>query len=290
MQTRATLLRFNLASLVAVVLTVAAFGAPPADKLSMGELVTLSGEVTAVDVPGREVTLRGPLGGLVTGKVSTDVKNLDQVKVGDLVTIAYYQSTAVTAKRKGESKPIFTGSNSAAEKGELPGGYVATQTTETVTVISVDAEARSIVFQDDKGNITAANVKRPEFAAKLADLKPGDQLEVVTTEAYIVNVDRPTPGTKPSVSHNVTTLGRRQRRSGAAAQQHDLRAQRAGEDREGGGGPQVQVHAGRQGGDRLRPQAGREADADRVPRGRKRRVRGSLTQGGRESGPSAGWD
>ena len=65
-------------------------------------------------------------------------------------------------------------------------------------MISVDPEARSLVFQDDKGNITAANVKRPEFAAKLVDLKPGDQLEVVTTEAYIVNVDRPTPGVKPS--------------------------------------------------------------------------------------------
>ncbi|HEX2463838.1 MAG TPA: hypothetical protein VHR17_04370 [Thermoanaerobaculia bacterium] len=82
MNARTTLLRFSAASVTAAVLTVAALAAPPADTMKKSELVTLSGEVTAVDPAKRQVTLRGPLGGEVTGKVSAEVKNLDQVIVG----------------------------------------------------------------------------------------------------------------------------------------------------------------------------------------------------------------
>ncbi len=203
MITRATLLRSSAAFIAAVAVATATFA--QTDKLKQSELITLSGEVIAINAATRQVTFRGPLGGEISGKVSADVKNLELVKVGDLVTVAFYQSMAVSAKRKGESKPIFTGTNEAADVGELPGGYVATKTTETMTVLSVDPEARSLVVQTERG-VTAVAVKRPEFAAKLADLKAGDQLEVVRTEAYIVNVDRAQAGVKPSVSKNVTTL------------------------------------------------------------------------------------
>lgn len=205
MTSRTTLHRFGLASIAVLGLAATAWAAPP-DTLKKSELVSLSGEVVAIDAAGRHVTLRGPLGGEVSGKVSADVKNLDLVKVGDLVTISYYESMAVSAKRKGESTPIFTGSNTAAAPGELPGGYVTTQSTEVWTVLSADAKARSLVVQGVKGNVTAIAVQRPEFVSKLAELKPGDQLEVVRTEAYIVDVARAQPGAKPSMSRNVTTL------------------------------------------------------------------------------------
>jgi hypothetical protein len=179
--------------------------APPASKVSIGELVTLTGEVTALDQATRTVTLKGPLGGEVVGKVSPEVKNFDQVKVGDLVTLSFYQSRAVSAKRKGGTTTIWSG-DSLAEKGELPAGYVATQSTVNVTVVSVDPVAHSLVVEDADGDITAVAIERPEIASKLETLRPGDQLEVVTTEAYIVSVDRATPGAKPSMGRHVTTL------------------------------------------------------------------------------------
>jgi hypothetical protein len=206
MRKRPSLLRsFTSVSIVAASLTAATMAAPAPSKVEIDELITLTGELIAIDQATRTVTIKGPLGGEVTGKVAADVKNLEQVKAGDLVTLSFYQSRAISAKRKGETTMIWSG-DSLAEKGGLPAGYVATKSTVNVTVLSVDAVARSLVVQDADGSVTAVAVARPEFASKLSDLRPGDQLEVVTTEAYIVSVDRPGAGAKPSVTRDVTTL------------------------------------------------------------------------------------
>jgi hypothetical protein len=209
MSTRNTSLHVTLASILLALLTVAVLAArqEAPDQSKRMELVTLTGEITAIDAASHSVTLRGPLGGEVSGKVSPEVKNLAQVKVGDLVTVAYYESLAVSVKKKGEATALFTSaSGDRADEGELPSGYVARTSTALMTVVAVDAEKRSLVVQDDKGVITAVAVQRPEFAAKLIDLKAGDQLEVSKTEAFIVNVSPAASGAKPSVSVNVSTL------------------------------------------------------------------------------------
>lgn len=177
------------------------------DKSTRMELVSITGEVTSVDAAARTIRLRGPLGGEISGRVSEDVKNLAQIKVGELVTIAYYESLAVSVKRKGETTELFkSASGDSAEAGERPAGYSAKTETAVMTVVAVDAEKHSLVVHNDKGVITGVAVERPEFAAKLADLKVGDQLEVTRTEALIANVSPAASGVKPSVSHLLTTL------------------------------------------------------------------------------------
>ena len=200
-----SVLRFAATFAVAAAFAAAASAAPP-DKTVSSELVTITGEVAAVDATARTIAILGPLGGYTIGKVSDEVKNLNQVKVGDMVTVGYYESRAISVKRKGESAPVFAGSTASAQAGEMPAGYIATKTTTTVTVVSVDPQAKSLVVQDKDGKILARNVDRPEFASKLADLRVGDQLEVVSTEAFIVSVDRPTAGAKPSITRDVSTL------------------------------------------------------------------------------------
>ena len=206
--TPSTLLRVGMASTLLVALTSGMLAAQRTeDKSTRMELVSITGEVTAVDAAARTIRLRGPLGGEISGKVSEEVKNLAQIKVGELVTIAYYESLAVSVKRKGETTELFkSASVESAEAGERPAGYSATTETAVMTVVAVDAEKRSLVVQNDKGVITGVAVERPEFAAKLADLKVGDQLEVTRTEALIANVSPAGSGVKPSVSHRLTTL------------------------------------------------------------------------------------
>ncbi len=201
-------LRALLASILLVALTTGMLAAQTGkDKSTRMELVSITGEVTAVDPAARTIRLRGPLGGEISGKVSEEVKNLAQIKVGELVTIAYYESLAISVKRKGETTVLFkSASGDSAEAGERPAGYSATTETVVVTVVAVDAEKRSLVVQNDKGVITGVAVERPEFAAKLADLKVGDQLEVTRTEALIANVSPAASGVKPAVSHSLTTL------------------------------------------------------------------------------------
>ena len=57
-------------------------------------LVTVTAKVEAVDQAKREVTLKGPLGNVVTFVVDERVKRLKEVKVGDEVTADYYVSLA----------------------------------------------------------------------------------------------------------------------------------------------------------------------------------------------------
>ncbi|HSM13448.1 MAG TPA: hypothetical protein VLA66_05215 [Thermoanaerobaculia bacterium] len=202
-----------LAALTAVAL-VAGLSSPlraQEEKLpsqsTIAELVTVTGEVLAVDPAERYVTLLGPLGGEITGRVADDVKNLDQVEVGDLLTIGFYYSMALSATVEGQANPLFTGGEAAtATEGEKPGAYVSRQVKSTVSVVSVDPEARTIVFQGEDGTLFPVEVERPEFARKLQTIAIGDKIDVVTTEALIVDVSPAAPGEKPSIGREMATL------------------------------------------------------------------------------------
>jgi hypothetical protein len=196
-------------ALLAAVLAVparAAQGAAPS-QTTLHETLTATLEVVAVDPVKRHLTLRGPLGGEITGEVEEEVKNLAQVKVGDMVSVSYHSSIALSAAKPGEPNPLFTGGEaSTAEGGERPAASVSEQTKHTVTVVSVDPEKRSIVFQDADGTLFPVEVEHPEFARKLQTVRPGDKIDVVTTEAVIVEVTPAPPGAKPGLSYTASTL------------------------------------------------------------------------------------
>lgn len=177
-------------------------------QTTVHETLTATVEVIAVDPVKRHLTLRGPLGGEIIGVVDKDVKNLAQVKVGDMVSISYHSSIAMSASKPGEPNPLFTGGEaSTAEEGKKPEASVSEQTKHTVTVVSVDPEKRTVVLQEDKtGEIFPVEVDRPEMARKLQTLQPGDKIDVVTTEAVIVKVTPAAHGAKPGLAYTSSTL------------------------------------------------------------------------------------
>jgi hypothetical protein len=59
------------------------------------DTVVLSAKVEAIDYADREVALKGPKGKVVALKVSDDVQGLENVKVGDTVTVAYAKALAL---------------------------------------------------------------------------------------------------------------------------------------------------------------------------------------------------
>ena len=62
---------------------------------AIGREVTITGTITAIDKKARTVTIKGPeaLSEIVKAK---DPKDLELVKVGDMVEITYTQALAVT--------------------------------------------------------------------------------------------------------------------------------------------------------------------------------------------------
>ena len=62
---------------------------------AIGRQVTVTGTITAIDRKAPTVTIKGPRGNEETVKVK-DPKNLEGVKVGDLVELTYAQALAVS--------------------------------------------------------------------------------------------------------------------------------------------------------------------------------------------------
>lgn len=199
----------TVVAILAAVLVMPTLAAedPVPSQTTIGSRLTITGEVVDVDLATRHVTLRGPLGGEIAGRAEDDIKNLGQVKVGDMVSISYYESMALSASKPGEPNPLFTGGESStAEEGERPAVYASEQTKRTVTVVSVDPEKRSIVFQGEDGKLFPVEVERPEFARKLQTVRVGDKIDVVVTEAVIAKITPAVAGEKAGMSYEISTL------------------------------------------------------------------------------------
>ena len=65
--------------------------------------VTLRGTIQAIDQTARTVVIKGDKGNLVTLDVPPSVTRFDEVKVGDIVTITYYDRVSVRLKPAGEA-------------------------------------------------------------------------------------------------------------------------------------------------------------------------------------------
>ncbi len=89
------------------------------------DVIKLTGTVKAVDLEKKTVTVEGS-GGRVETIDAKDARNLDQLKVGDKVTVTYTQALAVFV-RKGDEPPSTSDKQTVqlAPKGQKPGGVVA---------------------------------------------------------------------------------------------------------------------------------------------------------------------
>jgi hypothetical protein len=65
---------------------------------AVGREITVTGTITAIDKKQSSVTVKGPQGKSHTVKVK-EPKNLENVKVGDLVELTYAQALAVALDR-----------------------------------------------------------------------------------------------------------------------------------------------------------------------------------------------
>ena len=143
--------------------------------------------VTAIDQKTREVTLRKEDGTEVTIVASEDVKNLAQVKPGDVLHVVYGEALAYEVKKGGMTvAPATTIAGGAAELGQKPEGALARQTTATVLITAIDPKVPSVTFQGPAGNTRTIKVLHPE---KLVGVSVGDTVELTFTEAVAIKVE-----------------------------------------------------------------------------------------------------
>jgi hypothetical protein len=148
--------------------------------------VEVTATVTAINQATREVTLKKEDGTEVNFVASEDVKNLAQVKVGDVLHVVYGEALAYEVRKGGTTAaPVTAVAGGAAELGQRPAGALARQTTATVAITAIDPTVPSVTFQGPAGNTRTIKVLHPE---KLEGVSVGDTVELTFTEALAIKV------------------------------------------------------------------------------------------------------
>jgi Cu/Ag efflux protein CusF len=159
-------------------------------KLGAARLVEVKAKVEAIDLETRQVTLRHDDGELETLVVSEEAKNLPQVKVGDTVTMGYYESLTVALNKVEGAQTALSEKTSEqrAELGQLPGGVKTKEVAVVAKVTAIDAAESVVTLTGPRGNSVELEVA-PEVLAKV---KVGDHVNAVYTQAVAVSVTRVT--------------------------------------------------------------------------------------------------
>lgn len=151
--------------------------------------MTETSKVTAVDPAERTVTLANEAGETNTYKLGKNVRNFDQIKVGDQVKATLLQSVAVTVSKS--SAPATAGARgvvAVAPKGAKPGVLMAKTRQISAKIVSVDPNARTMTVEGPMGG-------KPTIKAgpkvNLGELHQGDDVTLSVTDALAISVEKP---------------------------------------------------------------------------------------------------
>ena len=184
-----------MVSTFALALAPAAWADDAAKKMpsaSISEVVTVKATVTALDLPTRMITLKGPKGNSITFHVSDDVKRLPEVKVGDIVVVKYYESYAIKVTKPGAPAAAAVVAAATAKPGEPPSAAVVKQESIKAKITAIGKHKESVTLKGPEGNSVTIKVKNPK---NLDGVKVGDDVEITYTEALAVAVE-PAPAKK----------------------------------------------------------------------------------------------
>lgn len=152
----------------------------------------ITATVKTLDIENRMVTLLGPDGDEVAFSVGEQVRNLDQVKVGDKVTVEYYDGLVADLRTDADAQqgaPVETATvMGRAALGERPAGAVGRAVRARVVIEFVDPVRNVVHFKGPLGKTHIVEVVKPEFRAMLKNLKAGDQVDLTFFEALAVSV------------------------------------------------------------------------------------------------------
>jgi Cu/Ag efflux protein CusF len=156
--------------------------------VSGGRAESVTATVTAIDLATRKVTLKGAKGNEETIKVSEDVKNLPQVKVGDLVVVSFSQGVVLSMAAPGEAPiaPSATATGAAAAPGEKPAADVKATIKGTVTVDAIDMKSRVVTLVGPEGRKFKVTAGKD---LPLEKVKVGDKVNAEYTEAVAISVE-----------------------------------------------------------------------------------------------------
>lgn len=185
--------RLMLCGAAAGLVTVFASASFAQTKTVTRETQVVTATVESIDQLARTVTAKKSDGTYEDFYVPTELKRFDQLKIGDTITVRYYENIVLRVQAVGE-KPVDTDAVDVtrAEGGKM-GGTAAHQQIITATISAIDPKVPSITFTGPRGWKYSTRVQDTKALAKV---KVGDKVQITWTEAALVSIESATPTAK----------------------------------------------------------------------------------------------
>jgi hypothetical protein len=148
---------------------------------------TVTATVDRIDRTDRVVTFRRDSSTLQRVYVDPTVKEFDQLKVGDVVTVRYVESVIVQVRPNAKPSAERDTTDEARKAGA---DQVIAQSKAVVTIESIDPQGMFVTYRTQDGQQAVRPVSDKSL---LAGLKAGDRVEVTATRERAVEIRRKTP-------------------------------------------------------------------------------------------------
>jgi hypothetical protein len=154
------------------------------DELHFVSVLTLRGHVVATDPTNRLLTVRGANGNTSTVEAKSE-NDLEQFKVGDHVTIRYFEGAQIAGENERQAVPA-----SSLKHGMVAGklsGPSRKKRKLVATVEAVDVTDQELTVRAPDGSRETIMVANPEY---LTNIKVGDRIGLLHVQALALSLEK----------------------------------------------------------------------------------------------------
>ena len=170
--------------------------APPPPRAAVPAPIVVSDtleavySVRSVNRRTRQIQLNTPEDKVITIKAGPEVRNFNQIRVGDRVRVRFAEGVAFSVAPPGSPAPSPEAIVAAGRspEGRRPAGAVGTLITETVKIVSVDPATGKTTFIRPDGTTRVVTPRSAEGIAFAKALKPGDMVNITFGEGAAIEV------------------------------------------------------------------------------------------------------
>jgi len=158
--------------------------------LKVAEGVQFQGKFKSVDQKTRQVVIVGPNGNEFKTTLGNEVKNFNQIKVGDIVTLTHVEIFVADIKKPSKveiRERVETEKAVTAKLGDKPAAAIERQVAIVADVTAVDEKKGTLTVRGATRTLDI-KVKDPKV---LKGVKVGTQIEAVVTEIIAIEVSTP---------------------------------------------------------------------------------------------------
>jgi hypothetical protein len=151
------------------------------------QVATVSAKVVAIDKDKRLVTLQGPLGNQFRVVAGKEVRNFEQIKVGDELVVTHVEALTLELKKGGDGirERVESQGSARTPGGAKPGMAEVNRVSVVANVVAVNTRAQTVTL---RGVEHTVDLRVPD-KNQLKLIKVGDQVQATYTEAVAVSME-----------------------------------------------------------------------------------------------------